>query len=738
MQKIIVFFLVSLLFLPLLSSGYGISKEFKDSISIVLGKMPDNQDKADYLSRLCYDLRHADPQASRYYGQLSYGLCQKLEYKAGEANALVKIGNSYLQEDKYDSAIFYLTNAQEIYFQLHDTDGVGTTYTNLGNVYYNMGRFGEALNYHLSSLKISELNNDKDAMAYSYLNLGNLYDMMKMPERSLECYQITLALAKETRDIWMCGNAYGNIGIIYDDMGLKDTALQYYNLALQMKTEINDQVGIGIQLNNIGALYLETNRLEEAKEYFLKSKANKEARGDQSGLSTCYINLGLVEQDMGNLQAAEQYFLKSLNIAENIGSPDRISSAHQDLARNYGMMKKYQEAYLHFEQFFTIYDSLISEDNSQMVAEMQTKYESEKSEQEIVMLNQKNEINELEIKRQDEQVRMQQRQIIGFIAGLAVVCMLSLVLFRMYRQKRSMNIALEEQKKEILEKNEELQQQKEEIMAQRDEIEHAHDIIELKNRNITDSIVYAKRIQEAILPSEARLKAIFPEHFVFFKPKDIVSGDFYWVDEVETPQGEHVAVFSAIDCTGHGVPGAFMSIMANNLLEKAVKETGLISPAEILHSMSDGLHQRLRIRNDEKAVKDGMDIALCAFNKEQRILQYAGVHNPMYLLRNKEIIQYKPDTHPIGELVESDFSGYQNQQVQIEPGDTVFVFSDGFVDQMGGEKRKKYLSRRFRERLVQSADLNLEKMKEALMADFSKWRGDVEQYDDVLVFAVRF
>jgi len=292
---------------------------------------------------------------------------------------------------------------------------------------------------------------------------------------------------------------------------------------------------------------------------------------------------------------------------------------------------------------------------------------------------------------------------------------------------------IEDQNKHLEQANKDLHQQKEEIESQRDEIQFQRDEIEHKSKNITASIRYALRIQQSILPDKRAIKKLLPESFVLYIPKDIVSGDFYWLAEKNRK-----ILFSAIDCTGHGVPGAFMSIMGYNILKKAVNEMGITSPAEILNFLSDGINLQLRQRQEGMIVKDGMDLALCAYNPETKILEFSGVNNPLYLLRNNEITRFKGVSHPIGEAFNEKILSYQNIEIPIEEGDIVYLFSDGFPDQFGGPKRKKFLTKRFRETLIKYHTLPMEEQKQKLHDIYLEWKQDVIQIDDVLVMGVKF
>lgn len=256
--------------------------------------------------------------------------------------------------------------------------------------------------------------------------------------------------------------------------------------------------------------------------------------------------------------------------------------------------------------------------------------------------------------------------------------------------------------------------------------------IKEKNKKITDSIHYAYRIQNAILPPIKKINHYFPESFVLFKPKDIVSGDFFWINETE----ERIFI-SAVDCTGHGVPGAFMSLIGHNLLNKAIHQQNLTKPSEILDFLNLEIRNSLQSIDENSSVVDGMDLALCAFYKNSDTLEFAGAYNPLYVVRDRNIIEYEGDLIPIGEKVKNTIRKYTNHTVKLEKSDVLYLFSDDYADQFGGPKRIKFFKKNFRKLLKDIHTLEMDKQEEKLNEVFEKWRGEHEQIDDVIVIGIK-
>lgn len=271
----------------------------------------------------------------------------------------------------------------------------------------------------------------------------------------------------------------------------------------------------------------------------------------------------------------------------------------------------------------------------------------------------------------------------------------------------------------------------EEVVRQKSEIESKNEELEILYKQVTDSIHYAKRIQDAILPSNSTVKKLLPDSFILFKPKDIVSGDFYWIEK----KG-NLVYFAAVDCTGHGVPGAFMSLVGYNILKDILNNTTASRPAEILDHLREGIVATLKADESGKQAKDGMDMTLCAINYDTLELQYAAAFNPMCLVRNGELILYQANKFPIGSYV-GDKVSFDNHTIQLQKGDQIFIFSDGYADQFGGPNGKKFMVGNFRKLLTQIATYDSATQKEKLDQTLLNWQGGQEQVDDVLVIGVK-
>ncbi|MBN1185136.1 MAG: SpoIIE family protein phosphatase, partial [Bacteroidales bacterium] len=270
-----------------------------------------------------------------------------------------------------------------------------------------------------------------------------------------------------------------------------------------------------------------------------------------------------------------------------------------------------------------------------------------------------------------------------------------------------------------------------------------------QKKEITDSINYAQKIQSAVLPPAELLNEILPEHFILYKPRDIVSGDFYWIKKIK-----NYLIVAAVDCTGHGVPGAFMSILSLTLLNEQVSKSKFDHAGELLDRLRKKVKEALKQKGREMEQKKGMDMALAIINNDNLELQFAGAYNPLYIIRKKNshdneysdliameseeyhLLEIKADRQPIG--IYSDEKNFTTNYFQVLKNDTLYIFSDGFVDQLGGPRGKKFLSRKFKETLLHIQDKSMEMQKAILNKTLEDWQGNLEQIDDILVFGIRW
>jgi len=555
---------------------------------------------------------------------------------------------------------------------------------------------------------------------------------MNNKNQSIEYLLKALKIAKEIGDKEMEANYLHNIGIFYYSENQPDTAIYYFNLTLKIQKQLENKRGISEVLSGLGTIYIDTKKFPQALSYLQQSLEICKELNDKTGIIFTLINIGQIYFQQTDYSLSIEYYLQSLSIAKEIGSIDSEQSTCLLLAEVYSKINDYKNAFLYQQLYAQLKDTLFNNESQKALAEMGTKYENEKKEKQI-------EIQDLKITQQVMELNKKQIVIYAVLGGLILVLLLVVVIFRSYRLKKKAHEV-------ITIKNEELGQANEEISAQRDEIEAQRDILSEKNtllfeqkKGITDSINYAKRIQQAVLPSGNYANNILGDHFILFKPKDIVSGDFYWGTRVN-----EWLIVTVADCTGHGVPGAFMSMLGVSFLNEIIRKKEITKASEVLDNLRESLIEALQQKGQTGEQKDGMDIVLCAINITSNELQFSGANNPLYIIRNsnlkpldkKNILEeILPDKQPVG--IYQNMKPFTNHVVPLNKGDCIYFCSDGYKDQFGGTKNKKFMAKQLKQLLTDNCLLTMKEQKEVLDTTFENWKGKHEQIDDVTILGLK-
>lgn len=634
-----------------------------------------------------------------YYNQ-SLLLNIQLNNQKEIANLYNNIGLIHHIKADYSQAIDFYSKGLKIRTQINDLKGGSESYNNIGAIYYEQGNYEKALENYFKSLAISEDLQDMTMSASTLANIGGIYEEQDKTDKALEYFLRANNMATKAMDRRRMADTYRNIGGVYDTKEKFDSAIIQYQNALTIYEEIEDYRGLIVIYNLFGQSYRnkyeidsikDPKLLDKAKKYYEQSQQlNQKEVDDAAELIYTYQGFGDLFSATNQYKKAIPYYLEAKQMAEEIESIESIKLAHEGLSKAYAALRKYKKAYQNHVQFKNWHDTLRSSENVEVLTQMSMQHEFDKQQK----------IQELEY----QQKLKRQRLIRSFIlTGFIIVLLFSIQVFRSYQRKKRDNKLLAEQ-------NEKIEKQKEEI---------------------TDSIKYAKRIQSAILPSAELAEEILPEHFILFRPRDIVSGDYYWMNKV----GNKVIIVAA-DCTGHGVPGAFMSMLGVSFLNEIVNKNNIEQPNLILNHLRKSVKNTLGQTGKEGEAKDGMDIALCLLDYDNMTLQYAGAYNPLWLYRNGELIEQKADKMPIGIYIREKDS-FTNHEIKLQKGDTFYIFSDGYADQFGGENGSKFKSKPFKRLLANIQSKSMMEQGMILDGNFDDWRGNYEQIDDVIVIGVR-
>lgn len=570
---------------------------------------------------------------------------------------------------------------------------------NIGNYYDNKGNVPKTIECYTQSLKIDEEFGNKAGMATSLNNIGNVYSDQGDNAKALDYYNRSIKIREEIKDEQGLAMCYNNISNIYNLLGDFEKALDYSFKSLAIREKIGNKKGASISLNNIGLIYSEHADYAKAQEFYLKSMKLKEEIGDSAGIAVCYLNIGITYNKQGMYDKGIEFTKKALALGNQLGTITTAKNASQALFQSYKTTGKYRDALEMHELTIKLRDSIVSEENKTELIrnEMQYNYEKQKA------LDEKEQEKIIAIAT--EQEKKQKVVSYSIALGLILVVLFALFIVNRLRITRSQKIT----------------------------IEHQKHLVEEKQKEILDSINYAKRLQEAILPPSSFVKQHLPESFIFYKPKDIVAGDFYWMEVVENN-----ILLAAADCTGHGVPGAMVSVVCSNALNRTTLEFGVTEPGKILDKARELVLETFS--RSDKDVKDGMDISLCSITKskkdDERVkIKWAGANNALCYVSDGELHEVSPDKQAIGKTEKP--LPFKTNILNLKKGDTLFLFTDGFADQFGGEKGKKFKSKQLKDVLLKNASLPCEQQKVKLETIFEKWKGNLEQIDDVCVIGVR-
>lgn len=547
----------------------------------------------------------------------------------------------------------------------------------IGIIFLKMGEY-ESAEYHLlESVHHARKAGNKSIEASSLMSLGNRNKNEGRFEEAESYYKESIALCeKEGFKRLLAGN-YNNIGSLFRMQGNKKKALYYFNLAVKMNLELGNERWLSYNYNNIGNLHNDQSQHKQALEYFFKSNEIKKRLNDPRGMYSTYLNIAATYDSIGN----------------------------------------YEQAYNYYIRYSELKDSLEEVDKTLLNKKLAAEFQAEKREAQIIQLNMQGELDQKEIEARDERISYQ--NFLGWMMGFGIflVIAIAVIIWRSALNRKKANI-------ELVQKNEQ---------------------IDAQHGEIIDSINYAKRIQNSILPSQEYLQQHLGNYGLLYKPKDIVSGDFYVCDA--TSNGLY---FGAVDCTGHGVPGAMVSLVASAHLDKALHELNLVEPDAILNNLNEKIPSALNGGDSE--LNDGFDIALCRLDKTKSTLQFSGAHLNCWVLNSKDsitsrksdgivyeyencaILELKGQRRGIG--MSMDNFNFSSNEIKLEKGDKILVSTDGYQDQFGGEKNKKFKVKEMRNLILKNGNSTPTDLVQKLDIALTQWQGDFDQVDDICIMIV--
>jgi serine phosphatase RsbU (regulator of sigma subunit) len=627
---------------------------------------------------------------------------KQAKHDTDRAKVLYNISKLYNDSDP-NKGNEYLKQAYEISLKTANYRIQSDISNQIGYNYYFLSDFNHSVEFFLKTLTICELQGNKSGIAGCHNNIGSIYLELEDTVNALHHHLLALSIRKEiNKNDEESKNAiamsYGNVGKTYFLASNYTKAMEYYNLCLAISKEVGNKKREALMLNNIGSILAEQKKYNEALPYFLNALNLYKEIDSPENVALCLNNIAEIYFRKKDYTNSIENYKAALVISENNSTLSDMKTSYDGLRNCYVALGDYKLAHDYLSKSVLIKDSIFNEENSSQINELLAKFDSDKKEQEIKIL------------QKDKEMSSWLRN--SLIVGSLLLVFLAISLYSRNKVKQKAN-------SELSLKNKNIEEQKQIV-------EYQKLALEVHQKEIVDSINYAKRIQYALLANEDLLSKNLDSHFVLFKPKDIVSGDFYWATEHNN--SFYIAV---CDSTGHGVPGAFMSLLSIGFLSEAIKEKSIAEPNQVF----DYVRKRLieSITNEDQ--RDGFDGILLRFEKTSHTITYVAANNHPIIVSNNEIRHLAYDKMPVGKGVKSD--KFTLHTIQSSKEDTIYLYTDGYADQFGGEKGKKFKYKPLNDMLLLNNKRTLNEQKEILDTTFNNWQGSLEQVDDVLIVGIK-
>lgn len=740
--------LLIIMFLTNLLTGQNV-----DSLHEVLKTNISDTSRINALIDLGKAYKSRNPDSSLYYLNKALVLSKEKNFKKGEGSSDLNIGLIYRLAQKPDSALIFYRNSLSVWKELADTVEITKVLTHVGNMFGEIGRFKVSISFHETALLFATKAGITKQIAQSNYNLGNAYKKIGVLSKALDYYMEAKKIFESIGDQKGIASSLNLIGILYMEWLQLNKAIETYYESLKLEEARNNKPGIADININFGTVFVKMKRHDEAIKYYQKAYDISNEINDRNMMAYSLMHLALVYTDEYNFVKAEEYLNTLKGLLQYVSIKDKMATIKQGIGYCYLVQNRCQEALQYLEssikiseedglteiastsylflsqayicigegvksaEYYKKYDQSREESNK-IINDARVQFETAQKERENTILKEQQETSK-------KLIKVQRQAIYIFIIGLLVIVIFLFIVINQYRQKKRANIILAEQKK----------------------------FIEEQKKEIEDSITYAKRIQEAVISLSDTEGTLLEKSFVIFRPKSVVSGDFYWATNVAD-----YLIVTVADCTGHGVPGAFMSMLGVSFLTEIVRKKEISTAGEVLDDLRKYIIAALKQKGLLGEQKDGMDICLCAINTNTLVCQYAGANNPLYVVKkgiadnaegkgilqttDRYLMEIKGDKMPVA--IYERMKDFANHTFQLEKGDRIYMSSDGFSDQFGGPGGRKFMAKNFKNLLLTSASQKIEEQNATIVAEFEKWLSytdkttghHFEQIDDVTVMGI--
>lgn len=695
------------LFMLISSIAYG---DENDSLKILLKKCKDPCHSSDLCNLLSEKNILTNSDSAIFYSQLAIKFSERCGVAKTKANSFLNNGTALDVSGRYTEAYESATKAIKIFKDINDKEGEARSLYRLGKISFHQsectseeGRidyYNEALANYKSAYRIAKELNDTFNIANNQIEIGRVMLSLNKPDSALKILNDVLAVCEKKSS---------------DPRFLHNVAKSSYNIAL---------------------VYIQKDSLDKATEFLFKAAATDSILNNKEGVAL--IRAAEIYLKLGKYDKAYYLAKKSLDTAIKYGYSLRIFQANEILYKVFEKKSDYKNAYYSLLNYKQMNDSLKDDKYIKEITriKLQTEYEAKQKQEQI-----------------EHRAKLERQKLITYSVIIVLILLVAFLVYGIhtYRQKQKANRLLAKQNAEIMQQKEEISSQRDEIEAQRDVLVVQKDHIEEQKKEIEDSIHYAKRIQNAVLPDKNNTLQILKDHFIIFRPKDVVSGDFFW-----TTQINNWLIATAADCTGHGVPGAFMSMLGMSFLNEIVRKKEVTNAAEILNHLRASVVEALKQTGESGTQKDGMDISIIVINRSENVFYWAGANNPLYLVTgcpslatgevnqqpeasNLQLIEIKADKMPVA--IHERMDSFTNHELKLQEGDRVYLFTDGMPDQFGGPKGKKFMHKQLKGLIADTSQLPMRDQGIVIEQALDKWikteNKNYEQVDDITVLGIR-
>lgn len=672
-----------------------------DSLTRITKKTPQDTSTISAYVALSQANAYSDHKQSMAYAQSGLALAERLGENVWKGRCYYQMGLTCNGFGYNKEAIGHYSNAIGLFEKTGTKYWLAKSSNGLGNAQRELGRVKEATDSYLKAKNIYESIKDKKGIAGAYNNLGIIFMAENQNEKALEYFRIARRMNIEINNRpWLSKNL-SNMGTAFFNLRRYDSAEIYFDQAMKINLELNDMESWATDLTNLGNVYTSKKDFSKAKEQFQLAINYAKKNELEADLGFVMYNFAGLYTAIGDYKTAEQYLDTSFAICTKYNSIVTLINIYSGYAVMYEKSGDFKNAYKYYTLYATKKDSITSLDMKNQMDQMEESLREEKLKEQNASLVNDRMLKDAELKRSN---------IIGYtaIGGIVLVLLLAFTLFKRYQLKKKANDLLKE-------RNREIQTQKA--------------IIEQKSEEVSDSINYAKKIQDTLLPDLAGFHAAFNDAFILFRPKNVVSGDFYWFSA-----SGNKTFLAVADCTGHGVPGAIMSVIGIDKLNLVLQE-GASTPSGILAAVNRRLKTVLKQDDLTGGMRDGMDIALAAIDRQKMLLEFSGANRPVWIIRDEKLIELEPSKIAIGGHTPAS-QEFALQEFALQKNDRIYLFSDGYADQFGGPKEKKMMTKNFKQILLAISNDPMAAQKQLLTEKFDAWKGSLEQVDDVCIMGI--